>query len=160
MYACLETGYWVGSMSKQPGYIYRFDNIEQIGLRGLIKNYVKYGRAFEGNIVSLSSPKTFYNADDTETILLSHDFGYAFGRDAEVRWRRTAQDRFEVLLLTEQEQHGLENATPIGTGWWVRERSQDAQLRMTKGHRVGKVEYMSQGGNGAVQFVRYKEVEP
>lgn len=170
MHAFMEAGDRMAVLNTQHGYVYRFKSYTQTQLRELIRNYVQPGIVLEYDIVTLELHK-FQDANEQQTVPLLRDSGHAFGRDAEVRWRRD-DDTFDVLLLMESEQPILDLGADeqIGKQW---------NLRMTQEHEpepIGErtqlimsipqeradyriVQYIKYrqyaAPNGAVQFVRH-----
>ena len=116
------------------------------------------------------------------------DFGHAFARNAEVRWKRRDAQTYDVLILTEeqspqwmrsnedqslaildQEQQSITHAQPLTVAWRdARGRLITGAWSTSDGGNAGivqsdnrpSIKYVTYHAlNGATQFVRYMEVQ-
>lgn len=150
----------------QPGYIYRIARADAALVRTLVADIVgSTGWTFGGaalwdldvtqrqsNLRRISSVAGDLGAN----LDVRGDFGHAFSDAAEVRWKRRDQDVYDVLILSEQERM-IENAQPL-TGPWTTQRQDNLTMMQTgpDNRPLGYVTYHA--SNGAVQFIRYREV--
>ena len=87
---------------------------------------------------------------------LSGDFGHAFARQAEARWKRIAQDSYDVLILGDTAP-AIAGATPLGSEWQTSAPDEMAVLQSGGRPPIGFIYYYA--ANGAVQFIRYTHLE-
>lgn len=153
-------------MSEQEthGYVYRRALPNEQALRDLIAQYVFDGSevfAFAADTVALLEIKSYPSAAE---VPVAYDFGHAFSRNAEVRWKKT-DEGYDTLLLAEHAIDALHDQmisgplhirTPLSKAWLVLRTPDDARKRKVQ-WRLGYVEYI--GANRAVHFVRYTKRE-
>ncbi|HNP69952.1 MAG TPA: hypothetical protein PKK15_02540 [Kouleothrix sp.] len=159
-------------MSEDHGYIYRVEHASEQDLLALIARHVgdtgwTFGGAAQWDFVAGSGrgnlrPIERYAA--ATSINVDGDFGHAFNADAEVRWKRRDDSAYDVLILSEQEQH-IDGATPLCVrhwnlktkawedGDWTIQRHKVAAIRQTAGRSsLIYIDYCAP--NGAAQFQR------
>jgi len=157
------------------GYIYRIARADATQLQLLILTYVGAGWTFGGAAQwdfdskrgreNLRPINMFPNEG---ALNLQGDFGHAFNRDAEVRWKRRDNGDYDVLVLSEHPR-AVEGATLLCVRWWnpkTREwEDKDWEIRRYKNAAIvqtdnrsalGYIDYLAP--NGAVQFQRLVEV--
>lgn len=161
-------------MSEDHGYIYRVERASKQLLLDLIARHVgdagwTFGGAaqwdFDPHLDDKSENLRKITAFNPATsINVSGDFGHAFNADAEVRWKRRDDGAYDVLILSEQEQH-IDGATPLRVrhwnlktkawedGDWTIQRHKVAAIRQTAGRSsLIYIDYCAP--NGAAQFQR------
>jgi hypothetical protein len=141
----------------QRGYIARLRGLDREGLRALIGATVGEGHAFAGDLVRLEPPRPF-STQNLQDLALAYDFGYAYGAQAEVRWRRAEDGSYDALLLTEDERMVPHHATLLPGDWRVREAAMGVYVRQTEGKPVRLIEYLDGAYAGVATFTRYAEV--
>lgn len=160
LYALLEEG--AGVMN--TGYIYRIADADKDRLGKVIAQIVgDAGWTFGGAALwEFDSQKGCDNLRPIKHFTKPHDvdvrgdFGHAFSKQGEVRWKRRDTDHYDVLILSEQEQ-GIEGAVRLGDSWETKEKTSLNILQTGDYPSVGYITYHSQ--NSAVQFIRYTEVQ-
>jgi hypothetical protein len=164
--------------TKQQAYVYRKQDQTAAQLQALVNDYVcpsastMHMYAFAASSVERQPTDTY---EPVEQVTLAgakgpFEFGHVFSEKAEVRWKlqsgfAEADYRYDVLLLTEEEQPVLQaDELKIPGGLTARCTKQAIILdtpqevkKQQKRHRLECVEYCA--ANGAVQFVRYKQIE-
>ncbi len=90
---------------------------------------------------------------DEDASLLVGDFGHIFSPRAEVRWKRRAQDTYDVLILSDQPPTTIDQAVAIGGTWHTSELGKHVILQSNQRPPLACIYYYAH--NGAVQFVRY-----
>jgi hypothetical protein len=159
-------------MSEEHGYIYRVANADATQVQTIIAQHIGNGRTFGGAAQwdfdtskgreNLRPIKQF-----TGTVALDDlkgDFGHAFSEKAEVRWKRRDDGAYDVLILSEKEQH-VDGAVPLHVqhwnnktrswenGDWTIRRPDKAAIQQTAGRSpITYIDYLAP--NGAVQFQR------
>lgn len=164
-------------MSVEPGYIYRVASADADELRTLIKQHIgdvgwTFGGAAQwdfdskGGRGNLREIKPISVAD---IIDLKGDFGHAFSDNAEVRWKRRDDGKYDVLILSEA-LRAVEGATLLRVRWWnpktrewedkdwqIRRYAKAAIVQTDSRPVLGYIDYLAP--NGAVQFQRLVEVQ-
>lgn len=166
-------------MSAEQGFIYRVERAEKQQLLDLIARHVgdtgwTFGGAAQWDFDPYLDDKRKNLREMTPIIAANQvnvagDFGHAFSADAEVRWKRRDDGAYDVLILSEQEQH-IDGATPLcarhwntaNKAWedgdWTIQRHTGAAIRQT-GARSSLIYIDYRAPNGAVQFQRLAGVQ-
>jgi hypothetical protein len=141
----------------QRGYIARLRGLDHGSLRALIGAAVGEGHAFAGDLVTLEPPRPF-SSQNLQDLALDYDFGYAYGRRAEVRWRREEDGSYDALILTEDAQYLPKDAQQLPGDWRVRATPKNVYVRQSEGKPVRLVEYLDGEYAAVAAFTRYAEV--
>ncbi len=162
------------------GYIYRVADITADRLREIVTQIVgasgwTFGGAsvwdFDATLKDVRQNLRLITPFDTnQTLDTQGDFGHAFSTKAEVRWKRTGKDSYDVLILSETAQtiqgayevqpERLDNAQGklIKDRWHTNEPGANVTIIQTD-NRPG-IRYVTYSTpQGTVQFMRYKEVK-
>ncbi|NOK59507.1 MAG: hypothetical protein GFH27_549285n31 [Chloroflexi bacterium AL-W] len=160
----------------ETGYIYRIPETNGWNLTQLINKTVgQPGWTFGGAIlwdfepVMKSANLRPIKQIGQTYIDISGDFGHAFSQHAEVRWKRRGKEGYDVLVLSEQTQdetlqrvfsketEETRKHRQLGESWKV--QTNDELKIMQTGPNSRRLRYKTyHAPNGAVQFVRYTEV--
>lgn len=168
----------------RPSYVYRVERADAPRLRALIAEHVvgdvwvgggaahwdfdpHLGKKNLREIVKIPADATPALTDEH----LKGDFGHAFSRAAELRWKRRDDGDYDVLVLSEAPL-AVDGATPLCVprwnsttqawedgGWTIRDAG-EALIWLDGDQRaIRYIDYLAP--NGAVQFQRLVEmVEP
>ena len=147
------------------GYVYRIPNANGVRLKQFIKDIVgqegwTFGGAALWDFDAYEGPNNLraVTSIGTGENNITGDFGHAFSKQAEVRWKRRSDDSYDVLILSDSEQT-IKDATQLGEAWEV-QTNNELKIKQTRPDS-GKLRYKTyHAPNGAVQFVRYTEVHP
>lgn len=165
--------------SWQNGYLYRLCPVDPAQLRQLVTDLVgSPGWTFGGASVwdfdlqladRRRNLRPITPIDSAQELDVRGDFGHAFSRQAEVRWKRLAQECYDVLVLSETPQT-LPNAREIrpetidhqtrslvASVWRVTTEAATTLVQADLRPGIRYCEYRAP--NGVVQFVRYMEVQ-
>ncbi len=174
-----ETHSLAENTSWQNGYLYRLCPVDPVQLRQLVTDLVgSPGWTFGGASVwdfdlqladRRRNLRPITPIDPAQELDVRGDFGHAFSRQAEVRWKRLAQERYDVLVLSETPQviahaheirpETIDNQTQaLVAGVW-RVATEAAVALVQADHRPGIRYCEYRAPNGVVQFVRYREVQ-
>lgn len=135
------------------GYIYRCAPVTAAQLLDLIKQQVGLPCwHFSGTHLWQAPALTALGYSAQIDGDVNSDFGHAFSQQAEVRWKRLADDAFDVLILSEQPRT-IPGARTLASDWEVREHPQRPLIQSGKRQRL--VYYTYHAPNGAAQFTRY-----
>jgi hypothetical protein len=157
-----------------PGYVYRIAQADDQRLRSVIATHIGAGSTYggaaqwdfnsKGGRANLRPITHFTN---TATVDISGDFGHAFNRDVEVRWKRRDDGDYDVLILSEQAQM-IAGAEPLRQ-WNSKQKIWEEYIWRIQRYRMARIvqsdnrppiryiDYLA--SNGAVQFQRLAEEE-
>jgi hypothetical protein len=154
------------------GYVYRVAKANKTQLLALIAAHVDAGWIFGGAAQwdfeagrGTNNLRQLAKLAAGAAIELAGDFGHAFSKRAEVRWKRRDDGDYDVLILREDDPPA-DGAEPLR--WWnsAEDRWEDYEWRTrsypqaaivwTEGRRIDYIDYLAP--NGAVQFQRLVEV--
>ncbi len=164
-------------MNEERGYVYRIARADPSLIQAVIDQHVGSGWTFSGAAQwdfdptrgreNLQPIEPFV---DGASILVKGDFGHAFSRSTEVRWKRRDDGAYDVLILSEQ-QLSINGATPLylpvadrqpgiseDASWAIRRHIRAAIVQTGMRKPIRYIEYLAP--NGAVQFQRLIEVQP
>ncbi len=145
------------------GYLYRIYPADGNRLRTLVRELVglpcwSFGGAARWDLtpaleqVNLRAIRKLNTVDDLD---LRGDFGHAFAKPAEIRWKRRTTTSYDVLVLSEQ-QLIIPNMEVLAEQW--RTSTSDRRKVLQEGDRPALSFIAYHAPNGAVQFLRYTEV--
>jgi len=111
-------------MIEEFGYLYRICPTDSEGIQALVRDHVgqngwAFGGAAQWDFVSrngMANLRTIEPFTDPAIINVSGDFGHAFSRKAEVRWKRLHESHYDVLILSEHELT-IVGAVPLLVRW-------------------------------------------
>ena len=140
------------------GYIYRVATAGVERIHELVADYIGYPCGQVGGTIlwDVRDPpklRCLVAAGSAAELKLTGDFGHIFAGKAELRWKRRDDGGYDPLLFREQEVTPGD-ATPPGGSWTTREIRLIEQGDARR--QIRAVEYCAP--NGAVQFLRYKEM--
>jgi len=163
-------------MSVEYGYVYRVASADAEQLRALIEQHVGPGWAFSGAAQwdfdsrdGGSNLREIAPIPAVDLIDVKGDFGHAFSCKAEVRWKRRDDGKYDVLVLSEQQQmvngaahlyvpHWNSKTRIWEDGAWTIRRHGTTAIRQVGGRSpISYIDYLAP--NGAVQFQRLLKVE-
>ena len=154
------------------GYIYRVANAGAERLRAIIADHVGAGSTF-GGAAQWDFDAKQHNKNlrpivpfsAAAPISVSGDFGHAFNKDIEVRWKRRDDGDYDVLILSEKP-HVIDKAQPLR--WWnsaqgvwedcvwrTRRYEKAAIIQANNLSAIHYIDYLA--SNGAVQFQQLVE---
>ena len=148
-----------------PGYIWRIAQANTQQVQTVIATHAGAGLTFGGaaqwDFVSAHGRDNFrpISAFSAAGVVdISGDFGHAFNRTVEVRWKRCDQDVYDVLILSETARI-IAGATPLefapGAQWRVRRAMQKIIIQPSSKPTVRSIDYRAP--TGTVQFQRFVE---
>ncbi|GAB4442412.1 MAG: hypothetical protein OHK0015_40980 [Chloroflexi bacterium OHK40] len=148
------------------GYLYRIPKADSTTLRATVATVVGFPcTSFGGAALWEFDPaagrdnlRRLQTVASAEQIAVTGDFGHAFGRTAEVRWRRRNQEHYDILILTDTP-GAPAGARPLGgvDVPWATSVPEGARLLLSDEYS-GPVRYIAyHAPNGAVQFLSYRE---
>lgn len=152
------------------GYIYRIAQADADTLRDTVATVVafpcwSFGGAAAWDLAPEKGPKnlrpigTMAGPDD---LVVTGDFGHAFGARAEVRWKRRGPAHYDLLIFSDSPS-SLAGAQPFGPegGRWATsapERPHDRRIIQTDASRYAPIAYLTyHAPNGAAQFLSYRQ---
>lgn len=137
------------------GYIYRCTPITAAQLLDLIQQQVGLP-CWHFSGAHLWQAPALTALEYSAQIDVNRDFGHAFSQQAEVRWKRLADDAYDALILSERALT-IPGAKTLASDWEVRAHQQRPLIQ--SGKRQGLIYYTYHAPNGATQFTRYIEGE-
>ncbi|MFV9504096.1 MAG: hypothetical protein AB4911_05965 [Oscillochloridaceae bacterium umkhey_bin13] len=147
------------------GYVYRVCPADPARLRALVNDFVgwpcwSFGGAAQWDFVPTEGQKNLREVTrlaNLTALNLDGDFGHAFSPQAEVRWQRRDTLAYDVLILSEQPLV-IADAHTLADGWTT-QASNARQVRQNGDFPA--LRYIAyHAPNGALQFLRYTEVQP
>lgn len=144
------------------GFIYRIAEATGKQVRDYIRTYVgtsvtTFGGAAQWDFDPHSKENLRSIIKTDKDVEIRGDFGHAFSEQAEVRWKRRDDGRYDVLVLSESPPI-IPGAVPLcpyepGTNWEVRKPGPGLGLLQTGGESaIRYFDYLAP--NGTVQFQR------
>lgn len=98
-------------MNEEKGYLYRCAHADGATLKQLVKDFVAVAPpcwSFGGAVLWDVEPakgrenlRPVQEVTEPAALDISGDFGHAFSRQAEIRWKRREDGDYDLLLLTE-----------------------------------------------------------
>jgi hypothetical protein len=148
------------------GYLYRIPRADSATLRATVAAVVGFPcTSFGGAALWDFDPaagrdnlRPLQAVASAAQLDVAGDFGHAFGRSAEVRWRRRGQEHYDILVLTDTPGAPV-GARPLGGegGPWATSVPEEAKPQLS-GEQHEPVRYIAyHAPNGAVQFLSYRE---
>lgn len=155
------------SAQEGNGYIYRVAKASAAEVQDIVATQVKQGSTFGGAAQwDLHTKKLRENLRPIDSFAVAArvnvcgDFGHAFNKHIEVRWKRRDDGDYDVLILSETEP-SVDGAVPLDIGknqqWRTRMYAKAAILQTDARLAIAYIDYLAP--NGAVQFQRLVEVK-
>jgi len=156
------------------GYVCRIAQADAQRLRSIIATHIGAGSSFGGaaqwdfdTVRGRDNLRPITRFTDATTIELWGDFGHAFNKNSEVRWKRRDDGDYDVLILSDQAQviADAESLCQWNSKqkalqeycWRIRHYQTARIVQSDNRPAIRYIDYLA--SNGAVQFQRLAEEE-